>query len=73
MACLSGGESRRWTLSELVGRLKNLGICATKARVTAALAELELELELAVWAPWRLVERGSEWILVPKSESFWVY
>ena len=36
MACLSGGESRRWTLSELVGRLKNLGICATKALVTAA-------------------------------------
>jgi hypothetical protein len=36
--------------------------------VTAALAELELELELAPWAPWRLVERGNEWILAPKSE-----
>ena len=26
MACLSGGESRRWTVSELVERLKNLGV-----------------------------------------------
>jgi hypothetical protein len=60
MACLSGGESRRWTVGELVERLKNLGICATKGGVTAALAELELEVELALWAPWRLVERGTE-------------
>jgi hypothetical protein len=29
---------------------------------------VELELELALWAPWCLVERGTEWILVPKSE-----
>lgn len=68
MACLSGQESRRWTVGELVERLKGLGVCATKASVTAALAEVELELELALWAPWRLVERGTEWILVPKSE-----
>ena len=68
MACLSGQESRRWTVGELVERLKGLGICATRAGVTAALAEVELELELALWAPWRLVERGTEWILVPKSE-----
>jgi chromosome segregation and condensation protein ScpB len=68
MACLCGEESRRWTVSELVERLKGLGICATKPSVTAALAELELELELAAWAPWRLVERGNEWILAPKSE-----
>ena len=68
MACLSGGESRRWTVSELVERLKNLGVCASRASVTAALAELELELELSGWAPWRLLERGSEWILEPKSE-----
>jgi hypothetical protein len=47
MACLSGGESRRWTVLELVDRFKNLGICATRAGVTAALAELALELELA--------------------------
>jgi hypothetical protein len=38
MACLSGQESRRWTVGELVKRLKGLGICATKAGVTAALA-----------------------------------
>jgi chromosome segregation and condensation protein ScpB len=68
MACLSGGESRRWTIGELVERFKNLGISASRASVTAALAELELELELAPWAPWRLVERGTEWILAPKSE-----
>jgi hypothetical protein len=68
MACLSGGESRRWTIAELVERFKNLGICASRASVTAALAELGLELELSGWAPWRLLERGTEWILEPKSE-----
>ena len=68
MACLCGGESRRWTIAELVERFKNLGVCASRASVTAALAELGLELELSGWAPWRLLERGPEWILVPKSE-----
>jgi hypothetical protein len=68
MACLSGGESRRWTVSELVERFKNLGISASRASVTTALAELEVELELSAWAPWRLIERGAEWILAPKSE-----
>jgi chromosome segregation and condensation protein ScpB len=68
MACLSGGESRRWTVLELVERFKGLGICASRASVTAALADLALELELSGWAPWRLLERGTEWILEPKSE-----
>jgi hypothetical protein len=68
MACLSGAESRRWTVSELVERFRNLGVCASRASVTAALAELGLELELSSWAPWRLLERGTEWILAPKSE-----
>jgi hypothetical protein len=68
MACISGGESRRWTVGELVERLKNLGVCASRASVTTALAELGLELELSAWAPWRLLERGTEWILAPKSE-----
>jgi hypothetical protein len=36
MACLSGRESRRWTIAELVERFKNLGICASRANVTAA-------------------------------------
>jgi hypothetical protein len=36
--------------------------------VTAALADLALELELSGWAPWHLLERGTEWILEPKSE-----
>jgi hypothetical protein len=40
MACLSGRESRRWTIAELVERFKNLGVCASRAGVTAALAEL---------------------------------
>src|ERR1700730_4249887 len=68
MACLCGGESRRWTIAELVERFKNLGVCASRAGVTAALTELEVELELCPWAPWRLLERGTEWILAPKSE-----
>jgi chromosome segregation and condensation protein ScpB len=68
MACLSGGESRCWTVAELVERFKNLGVRATRASVTAALAELGVELELSSWAPWRLLERGTEWILAPKSE-----
>jgi chromosome segregation and condensation protein ScpB len=68
MACISGRESRRWTVGELVERFKGLGVCASRASVTAALAELELELELSGWAPWRLLERGTEWILEPKSE-----
>jgi chromosome segregation and condensation protein ScpB len=68
MACLSGRESRRWTVLELVERFKNLGVCASRANVTAALAELEVELELCAWAPWKLLERGTEWILAPKSE-----
>jgi hypothetical protein len=40
MACLCGGESRRWTMGELVERFKKLGVCASRASVTAALAEL---------------------------------
>ena len=55
MACLSGGESRRWTVGELVERFKGLGLCASRASVTAALAELEVELELSGWAPWCLL------------------
>jgi chromosome segregation and condensation protein ScpB len=68
MACFAGTESRRWTVGELVERFKNLGISASRAGVTAALADLEIELQLASWAPWRLLERGTEWILAPKSE-----
>jgi hypothetical protein len=69
MACLSGGESRRWTVSELVERFKNLGVCASRAGVTAALAELGLELELSAWAPWRLVERGPNGYSSPSQSS----
>jgi hypothetical protein len=68
LACLSGAESRRWTVSELLGRLQGLGIPCSRLSVTGALSELELELSLCPWAPWRLLERGPEWALVPKSE-----
>ena len=68
LACLTGAESRRWTVGELVGRLKGLGVPCSRPSVTGALSELELELSLCPWAPWRLAERGQEWALVPKSE-----
>jgi hypothetical protein len=68
MACLSGQESRRWTVGELFCRLKNLGVPCSRASLTGALGELGLELSLCPWAPWRLAERGQEWLLEPKSE-----
>jgi hypothetical protein len=40
----------------------------SRASVSAALSELEVELSLSPWAPWRLAERGQEWALTPKSE-----
>jgi hypothetical protein len=64
------GKSRRWTVLELVERLKNLGVGASRASVTAALAELGLELELSRWALWRLLERGTEWIWLPNQSSW---
>ena len=32
-------------------------------------AALIWALELSGWAPWRLLERGTEWILAPKVED----
>jgi hypothetical protein len=75
MACLSGGESRRWTVSELVERFKNLGVCASRASVTAALAELGLELELSgsrAVAPARTRDRMDPGAQIRAlSASFW--
>ena len=70
MACLCGQESRRWTVGELVERFKNLGVCASRASVTAALAELGLELELSSWAPGASSSGGpnGSW---PPSGSLW--
>jgi hypothetical protein len=68
LACLAGAESRRWTVGELFCRLKNLGVPCSRASLAGALGELGLELSLCPWAPWRLVERGQEWLLEPKSE-----
>ena len=68
VACLTGAESRRWTVGELLGRLNNLGIHCSKAAVLGALGELELEISLCPFLPWSLVEHGTEWSLAPKSE-----
>ena len=68
MACLSGPESRRWTIGELFERLNNLGVRCSKPAVAGALGELELEISLCPFLPWNLVEHGTEWSLTPKSE-----
>src|SRR5271165_3610003 len=68
VACLTGAESRRWTVGELLGRLNNLGVHCSKPAVLGALGELELEISLCPFLPWSLVEAGTEWSLAPKSE-----
>jgi hypothetical protein len=68
VACLTGRESRRWTVAELFERLNNLGVSCSKPAVISALSELELEMSLCSWFPWTLAERGTEWSLAPKSE-----
>jgi hypothetical protein len=68
VACLSGAESRRWTVGELFERLKNLGLHCSKPALLAALGELELEIALCQFLPWSLVEQGTEWSLAPKSQ-----
>jgi chromosome segregation and condensation protein ScpB len=68
VACLTGAESRRWTVGELLGRLNNLGVHCSKPAVLGALGELELEISLCPFLPWSLVEQGTEWSLAPKSE-----
>jgi hypothetical protein len=68
LACLTGTESRRWTIAELSDRLHNLGIRRSKPAIVGALSELELEISLCSWLPWTLIENGTEWSLVPKSE-----
>ena len=68
LACLAGRESWRWTVGELFERLNNVGLRCSKAAVIGALAELELEISLCHWLPWTLLEQGTEWRLVPKSD-----
>ena len=68
VACLTGAESRRWTVGELFDRLNNLGLHCSKPAVLGALGELELEISLCPFLPWSLVEHGTEWSLAPKSE-----
>ena len=68
VACLTGRESQRWTVAELLGRLNNLGVHCSKPAVLGALGELELEMALCPFLPWNLVEHGTEWSLLPKSE-----
>jgi hypothetical protein len=47
MACLCGGRVPPLDCFGIGGAVKNLGVCASRASVTAALAELALELELS--------------------------
>lgn len=68
VACLTGRESRRWTIAEIAERLNNLGVSCSKLTIIDALSELELEMSLCRWLPWTLAEYGTEWSLVPKSE-----
>jgi hypothetical protein len=68
LACLTGRESRRWTVIELCERLNNLGIRCSKPAVLGSLGELELEISLCPWLPWNLVEHGTEWTLLPKND-----
>jgi len=58
VACLSGAESRRWTIAELSGRLNNLGVHCSKPAVAGALAELELEISLCPFLPLPPLEPG---------------
>ena len=68
VACLSGRESRRWTVGELFERLNNLGLRCSKPAVIGALGELEIEMALCPFLPWVLAEQGTEWSLLPKCE-----
>jgi hypothetical protein len=68
LACLTSQESRRWTVAELCERLGNLGIPCPRAAVVGALGELALDVSLCSWAPWKLLEQQTEWILQPKTE-----
>ena len=68
MACLTGTESRRWTVGELFERVKRLGMRCSKPTIVCALGELELEIALCPWLPWTLTEQGTEWILIARNE-----
>ena len=68
MACLSGRESRRWTVLELVERFKNLGVCASRAERDGGARRTGARAGTLGLGALRLLERGTEWILTPKSE-----
>jgi chromosome segregation and condensation protein ScpB len=68
LACLTGQESRRWTILEICERLNNFSIPCSNVAAIGALGELALDLARSPWAPWTLIEIRSEWILQPKSE-----
>jgi hypothetical protein len=68
LACLTGRESRRWTVGELFERVSRLGMRSSKPAVVCALGELELEIALCPWLPWILTEQGTEWSLIAKND-----
>jgi hypothetical protein len=67
LACLTGTESRRWTIAELSDRLHNLGITRSKPAIVGALTELELEISLCSWLPWTPTEKRHR--MEPRSEE----
>ena len=67
LACFTSRESYLWSVSELEGVLSGLGIRKGKAALERILGELAVELELASWSPWLLVEGQHDWRLEPKN------
>jgi hypothetical protein len=67
LACFTGSDGRRFTREELRQKLLGSGFRVNAQELTLALTQLEAALVTSSLAPWRLVERGSEWFLVPKN------
>lgn len=70
IACFYGKESRRWRVLEIKERLKSLGRLVQESSIIPALADIADKLENDRHHPFRLVEAGTEWLLVPKSAVF---
>ena len=68
LACLTGAESRRWTVGELWVVLIISGFTAQSQPCWAPWQSLNSEISLCHFLPWSLVEQGTEWSLAPKSE-----
>lgn len=67
LACFTSRHSYLWSVGELEAALAGLGIRRGKAALERILGELAVELELATWSPWVLVEGQQDWRLEPKT------